>query len=251
MRVHHVIEGDGPLLVLSSSLGSTTAMWEAQAAALRDRFTVVRYDHRGHGLSPVPDGPYRLEDLGRDVLGLLDELGAESAHVGGLSLGGMVAMWLGIHAPERVGRLVLCCTSARLGPPSAWAERAAAVRAGGMEAVADGVLGRWLTPAYADAHPDTVAELRAMLLSTPPDGYAACCAAIEHMDLVADLGRITAPTLVIGGAEDPATPPEHQRLIAGAIPGARLELLSPAAHMAAVERADEVTALIAEHLGAP
>ena len=246
-----VVEGpaDAPVLVLSSSLGATRAMWDRQAAALRDRVRVVRYDHRAHGSSPAPPGPYALGDIAGDVVALLDRLEVERAHVCGLSMGGMVGMWLAEHAPERVDRLVLCCTSAQIGPASLWDERAAAVRAGGMEAIADAVVERWLTPDHAAAHPEDARALRDQLLGADPEGYAACCEAIRDMDVVSRLGDIAAPTLVVGAREDPSTPPEHQERIAAAIRGARLELLSPAAHVAAVERADEVTALIAEHLG--
>ena len=154
--LHHESAGDerAPALVLGCSLGTAAAMWEPQVAALAEHLRVIRYDHRGHGASPVPPGPYEIEDLGRDVLALLDRLGIERASVGGVSLGGMVAMWLGANAPDRVERLVLCCTSAHLPPASAWAERAAAVReAGTTEVVADAVVARWLTPAFAAAHP--------------------------------------------------------------------------------------------------
>jgi 3-oxoadipate enol-lactonase len=245
----HVVEGDGPTLLLGPSLGSTTAMWEPQVAALAEHFRVVRYDHRGHGGSPAPDGPYELADLGGDVLALLDALGVERSHVGGLSLGGMVAMWLAINAPERVDRLALLCTSAKLGPPSMWQERATAVReAGATSVIADAVVERWLTAAYAQAHPDLVASLRAMVASIDPVGYAACCGAIERMDLLDELPGIAAPTLVLAAREDPATPPEHAEAIASRIDGARLEVLDDAAHLANVQHPDTVTALLLDHL---
>ena len=251
--VHYAVDGpeDAPVLLLSGSLGSTLAMWEPQVPALARRFRVIRYDHRGHGASPVPPGPYTIADLAADALRLLDRLGAGRAHVVGLSLGGMVGMWLAANAPERVDRLVLCCTSARLGPPEAWAERAAAVRAGGVAAVAEAVLGRWFTPGFAASHPEAVARARAMLAATPAEGYAACCGAIERMNLEPDLGRIQASTLVIAGADDPSTPPEHARRIAAAVPGARLAILEPGAHLLNVEQAEAVTGRILEHLTAP
>jgi len=251
VALHHVVAGpdDAHVVLMGGSLGATLATWDAQAAALAGQFRVVRFDHRGHGGSPVPPGPYEIADLGRDVLALLDALGAERASYCGLSIGGMAGMWLAAHAPERIDRLALFCTSAHHAPPEAWAERAVAVReAGSTEVVADAVVARWLTPAYAREHPDDVAMLRGMLTSTPPEGYAACCRAIERMDLRRDLPRIQAPTLVVVGAQDPATPPEHGETIAALIPGARLEVLSPSAHNPAVERADDVTALIRAHL---
>jgi len=248
--LHHEISGpeDGPPLLLGGSLGTTLRMWDAQRPLAR-RLRLVAFDHRGHGGSPVPPAPYEIADLGRDVLALMDRLGIERASFCGLSIGGMVGMWLAIHAPERIDRLVLLCTSAHLPPASAWRERAETVlRAGSVEPVADQVLERWLTPAFAERHPDVRLRLRSMLTTTPAEGYAGCCRAIERMDLRELLPRISARTLLVSGSEDPATPPEHQRLIADAVPGARLETVRPAAHLAAVERPEAVNALIEEHL---
>jgi 3-oxoadipate enol-lactonase len=250
--VHHVVEGppDAPALVLLNSLGSSLAMWEPQIEALASRFRVVRFDSRGHGRSPVPAGPYSLADLGTDVIALLDRLGIAHAHLTGLSLGGMTAMWLGIHAPERIDRVVLCCTSAKLGPPGAYAQRAAQVRAEGTASVAQTVVSRWVTPPYAEEHPTEVARLEAMVAATPAEGYASSCEAIETMDIEDDLARITAPTLVIAGAEDPATPPDHGARIAARIPGTRMTVVPHAAHLGNLEQAAEFTALIEGHLGA-
>src|SRR6185437_7912185 len=154
-------------LVLSNSLGSDLSMWDPQAEALAERFRLVRYDTRGHGRSPVPDGPYTIDHAGQDALALLDHLGIERAHWAGLSLGGMTGMWLGINAPERLDRLVLLCTSAQLGPAETWRERAETVRTQGTEAVAEAGVGRWLTERYRDEHPDTAAWLRDMIAATP------------------------------------------------------------------------------------
>ena len=248
--VHHRVDGpsDAPALLMINSLGADLGMWEPQLPALTARFRVIRYDARGHGRSPVPPGRYALDDLGRDALDLLDHLGVVRPHVCGLSLGGMTAMWLAAYAPDRVDRLVLFCTSALLGPPSGWAERAATVRAEGTGAVADAVVARWVTPGYAAAHPEEVRRLREMVAATPAIGYAGACAAIEQMDLRPDLPRITAPTLVVAGADDPATPPEHGAAIAAAIPGARLEVVASAAHLASYEQAETANRLILEAL---
>ena len=253
MRValHREVAGpvDAPVVLLGHSLGTSTRMWDAQVPALAERLRVVRFDHRGQGRSPVPPGPYEIADLAGDIVALMDELGIERAHYCGLSIGAMAGMWLGAHAPERVDRLVLLCTSAHHAPASAWAQRAATVlAAGSTEPVADTVVDRWLTPAFAAAHPDVRAGLRALLIASPPRGYAACCGAIERMDLRGDLPRIAAPALVVGGAGDPATPPDQQELIAERIPGARLELLADAAHLATAEQPQAVTRLILEHL---
>lgn len=237
-----------PGLVFTGSLGTDLTMWGPQAELLKPRFCTLRYDIRGHGSSPVPPGPYSIADLGGDLLALLDRLGIERASLCGLSIGGMISMWVAAHAPERVERLVLCCTSAQLGPPSAWHERAAIVRAEGVGAVADAVLGRWFTAGFAAANPDEVGRLRGILTATPQEGYAGCCEAIAEMDLTPDLPSIAAPTLVIAGEQDPSTPPEHGRRIADLVPGARFEVISPAAHLATVERPDLTTAMILRFL---
>jgi 3-oxoadipate enol-lactonase len=250
MIPHHTATGphDAPVLVLANSLGTSLGMWDAQVGPLSEVFRVVRFDMRGHGLSDVPPAPYAIDDLGRDVLELLDHLDVGRAHVAGVSLGGMVAIWLGIHAPDRVDRLGLICTSARMGPPDLWRARAHTVRKSGTAALADGTMERWFTPAYREGH--DVSRLRDMIASTPDEGYAGCCAVIEHMDQTAGLSSITAPTLVLGGAQDPATPPEeHAAVLAERIPGARLEILDPGAHLLNVERPEDVTRLLLDHLG--
>ena len=248
--LNYTVDGpaDAPVLLLGPSLGTDVRIWAAQVPVLAARWRVVRYDHRGHGHSPVPPGPYQLADLGGDVLALLDRLGAARAHLAGVSLGGMVSMWVAAHAPDRVDRLALVCTSARLGPPRVWAERAAAVRAGGLDLIAEAVLGRWTPAEFARDNPKVVSELRQILMATPPDGYASACAAIETMDLEPDLSRITAPTLVVGGLDDQSIPPAHARRIAAGISGARLALVAGAAHLAPVSRPELVGQLLADFL---
>jgi 3-oxoadipate enol-lactonase len=250
--LHHVIDGpdDGPVLLLGPSLGTSTDVWDRNVAGLAERVRVIRYDHRGQGRSPAPPGPYEIADLGRDVVALLDRLGIERASVGGVSLGGMTAMWLGAHAPERVDRLLPMCTSPYI-PDAPWAERSAAVRgAGSTEPIADGVVANWLTPGYAREHPEAREWLRAQVVASPAEGYASCCGAIERMDLREDLRRIEAPTLVVSAADDPSTPPAHQELIAGLVPGARLAVIPRAAHLANVEHPDFVNELVLSHLDA-
>jgi 3-oxoadipate enol-lactonase len=240
-----------PVLVLGNSLGTTGALWEPQLPVLTRRFRVLRYEHRGHGGSPAPPGPYSLGQLGADVLRVLDEHGVASASYAGISLGGMVGIWLAANAPDRVRSLVACCTSAFLGPPSLWEERAALVRAGGMAAVSGRVVARWFTPGFAARDPAVVAGFAAaMERDVVPEGYAGCCEAIQRMDLRPLLASVTAPALVIAGAEDPATPPWHGAVIASGIPGAALRVIRGAAHLANVSNAAEFTALLTAHLPA-
>jgi 3-oxoadipate enol-lactonase len=250
VELHHTFAGpqDAGVVVLSNSLGTTLAMWEPQAAALARDHRVLRYDLRGHGRSPVPEAPYSIADLGSDLLALLDRNGIARASLFGVSLGGMVSMWVAVHAPERVDRLVLCSTSAVMGPPESWTERAALVRREGTAAVADSVVARWFTPAFAAAQPDVVARIRGQLAATPAEGYAGCCEAIREMDQRPDLPAIAAPTLVIAAEGDPSTPPAHARAIAGLIPGARLEVLDRGAHLVNVEAPDVVNPLVLAHL---
>jgi 3-carboxy-cis,cis-muconate cycloisomerase/3-oxoadipate enol-lactonase len=235
-----------PVLVLGNSMGTTMAMWDDQLPALSGRFRVLRYDHRGHGASEAPPGPYRIEELGRDLLGLLDDLGLERVSFCGLSLGGMIGIWLTANAPERVDRLALCCTSAKI-DPGPYQERAARVRAGGTGSVVAEVVDRWFTPAFRRAAPHQVERAVAMLLATSEEGYAGCCEALAAMDLRAGLPAITAPTLVIAGADDLAIPLARAEAIVAAIPKARLEVVAGAAHLANIEQPEQVTRLLLDH----
>ncbi|MGW5877987.1 bifunctional 3-oxoadipate enol-lactonase/4-carboxymuconolactone decarboxylase PcaDC [Nocardiopsis terrae] len=251
--LHHTVSGpaDAPPLVLAGSLGTTGQMWEPQVEALSTVFRVIRVDLRGHGRSPVPQGPYGMADLGGDILALLDRLGIERAHYAGLSIGGMVGQWLGVNAPERIDRLVLMATSPYMGPAQNWRDRADLARAEGTAALADNVVQRWFTPGYAKEHPHDVTLLRDQIVDTPDEGYAGCCGAIENHDVRGDLHRITAPTLVVAGADDPATPPgDNGALIAERVPGARLVVLPDAAHLLSWSHAAQVNTLITRHLTA-
>jgi 3-oxoadipate enol-lactonase len=242
---------DGPpeatVLVLSNSLGTDLGMWDSQLTDFAKRFRVLRYDSRGHGQSEVTPGPYSIADLGRDALALLDAIGLGRVRFCGLSKGGMVGMWLGSNAPDRIERMVLCNTSAQLGTPELWNPRIELVRRGGMEAVTPSVLERWFTSDFRARAPQAVEKVRRMLLATPPEGYAACCAAIRDMDQREAIRSIRAPALVVAGVHDPATPPSHGREIAGRIPGATLVELE-AAHLSNIEAADQFTAAVLDFL---
>ncbi|TMD82107.1 MAG: 3-oxoadipate enol-lactonase [Chloroflexi bacterium] len=246
------IEGgpDNPVLVLSHAMGASMAMWEPQVERLSRAFRVLRYDHRGHGGSPVPAGPYTIGDIGGDLLRLLDRLGLERISFCGLSLGGMVGLWLAANAPERIDRLVLCCSAPRMLRPEDFAARARQVRSQGMASIADAVIGRWFTPAFASRRPDLVAATRAVFESSPAEGYAATCEALAGMDQRADLPRIVAPTLVIAAEHDQSTPPEQSREMVTRMRDARLLLVAAAAHLANVEQPEAVTEGILDHLTA-
>jgi 3-oxoadipate enol-lactonase len=229
-RIHWRSDGraEAPALVLVGSLGSDHTMWSPVLDGLAQHFRVLRMDTRGHGASDAPPGDYTLAELAGDVLAVADAAGAPRFHYAGVSLGGMIGMWLAAARPERVDRLVLSNTAAEV-DPARFAERIATVRSRGLVAVADGVLERWFTPAFAARGGAHVQAVRRVLLGTRPEGYAGCCAAIRDMALGPLLGRISAPTLVIAGSHDASTTPAQGRAIAAAIPHARyLEL--PGAH---------------------
>jgi 3-oxoadipate enol-lactonase len=250
VAVYAVVTGraDGPVVVLSNSLGSTHRMWDPQLDALEKLFRVVRYDTRGHGASPVPDGPYVIDDLADDLVALLDRLGVERAHLVGLSLGGMTAMRVAARNPDRVDRLTLLCAGAQLPPAAGWIERATTVRAHGSVAVAAAVVERWFTAAFLSVHPDIRATHEAMVAATPAEGYAACCEAIAALDLRDDLAAIVAPTLAIAGADDPATPPAKLAEIVAGVKDGHLRVVPKAAHLANAEQPGIITPAIIEHL---
>ena len=244
-RIRCRIDGDesAPAVVLSNSLGTDLAMWEPQVPALARAFRVVRYDTRGHGMSTATTGPYDVERLGRDVVGVLDGLGIARAHFCGLSLGGITGMWLGVHAPDRLQRLVLANTAARIGPPENWNARIEKVRAGGIAAISQAVLERWFTPAFASAHPDTIGAMRQMMERQPADGYIACCTAVRDMDQRDAIAAIGAPTLVIAGTHDIATPAADGRFLADRIQGAAYTELD-AAHISNIEASPAFTSAL-------
>lgn len=239
---------DASLLLMVSSLGTTLEMWDPQVPALSERFRLLRPDTRGHGGSPVPPAPYSIDDLGRDVLALLDRLELGRVSYCGLSIGGMIGMWLASEAPERVERLALCSTSALLGPKEMWDQRIETVREQGVGALVDSVIGNWFTSPFFETGGEEVEQTRRMLASTPAEGYVGCCVAVRDMDLRSRLGDIRAPTLIISAEGDSSTPPEHGAFIHDSIPGSRFEVIPQAAHLANIERAEEFNRLLLDHL---
>ncbi len=227
-----------PTLVFSNSLGSDLHMWDKVVPLLEHDFRVLRYDTRGHGSSSTPPLPWSMEMLAGDLIALLIALSIERAHFCGLSLGGMVGLWLALHSPERIGRLVLANTAARIGSREMWDARIASVKSQGMAALARGTIDRWLTPQYVRQYPEEAEAICSMVERTPPEGYIGCCGVLRDTDLRSALARIQVPCLVITGTHDPATPPADGRALQSSLHHARyLEL--DAAHLSAWERPAE------------
>ena len=235
-----------PVLVLSNSIGTTLNMWDMQIPDLSKHFRVLRYDTRGHGASGVPVGAYSMDRLGRDVIELLDALNISRVHFCGLSLGGLVGQWLGIHTPDRIDRLILCNTSSFLGPTQHWDSRIASVlQAENMPETAEMFLSHWFPPKMLEANNPVVGAFRAMLLATHPQGLAGCYAAVRDMDMRRTVALIRCPTLVIAGQYDTVTLPSHSELIAAAVPGSRLIIL-PAVHLSNIEYSDAFLSAVLE-----
>ncbi|HVG85068.1 MAG TPA: 3-oxoadipate enol-lactonase [Vicinamibacterales bacterium] len=251
VRLDYLLTGpeDAPALVLSNSLGTDRSLWDAQMDRLGLFYRVLRYDTRGHGASDAPAGDYSLERLGRDVVSLMDRAGLARAHVAGVSLGGITALWLGVHAPDRVDRLVLANTAARIGSVASWADRKRLIETGGLAAIAELTMERWFTATFRSAQPETVARVRARLVAVPVTGYLGCCAALRDADLRVEAGGVGARTLVVTGTHDPATPPADGAFLAEVIPGASLLELD-AAHLTNVECAEAFSDALVAFLAA-
>lgn len=247
--LHYQVEGkeNGPWLVLSNSLGTTLDMWLPQIPTLLEEFRVLRYDTRGHGKSSVPAGPYSVDQLGGDVIALMDHLHIEKAHFCGLSMGGVTGIWLAVNHAHRLDRLALCNTAAQIGTEETWNDRIEKVRKEGMAAVAPAVVDRWFTVDFRRYASAQVEMVREMILSTPPEGYIACCEAIRDMDQRADLSRIHVPTLVVGGRYDLSTPTINVRFLASNIDSCRYIELNTA-HMSNWEVAQSFTQHLANFL---
>lgn len=230
--------GPGPALVLCHALGADRSMWDRQVETLGAQRRIIRFDHRGHGGSEAPPPPYDLADLGGDVIALTDHLGLDRFDFCGISMSGQVGLWLAVNHPDRVGRVALANTGAKIGTEDAWDQRIAAVERGGMEAIADVVVERFYSEAWRATHPRETEEARQTLLAIDPEGYVGCCAAIRDADLRESASSIRSPTLLIGGRHDVSTPPEEQQWLAETIPDAELTILD-AAHLSSVERPEE------------
>jgi len=238
---------NAPVLMLSNSLGTNLHMWDDQAPAWSRQFRLVRYDRRGHGQSSVRKGPYPMERLGRDVLAVIDALGIAKISWCGLSMGGMVGQWLGAHAPTRVNKLILSNTAPYYADKAPWEERIAFVREKGLGALVDANMQRWFTESFRESHPHVIEHMKAIFTDTDVKGYIACCEAIRDMDFRESNPRVKAPTMVIVGAQDPATPPAQGEAIAKAIPGAKIASID-AAHIANMEQPQVYTKTVLNFL---
>jgi 3-oxoadipate enol-lactonase len=249
VRLHYLLEGrpGAPVLVLSNSLGTNLSMWEPQMPALLEKFQVLRYDGRGHGQSSVTPGPYNIAQLAGDVAALMDYLEIGRAHFCGLSMGGMIGMWLGTHLGRRLDRLVLSNTAAKIGTTDGWNARIARVQGEGMAAIVPGVVDVWFTRDFQNYAQLQVGRVRDMLLTSPPQGYVANCAAVRDMDQRDAIAAVAVPTLVIAGRHDTSTPPEAGRFVADKIPGARFVELN-AAHLSNWEVAQAFTSQLLNFL---
>ena len=245
--IRFMVEGpsDGPPILLIHPLGVSLEFWDGLAGALRDRFRVIRFDLRGHGPNGGPAGDYTIEDLGSDALAVLAAAGVSTAHVVGISIGGLVTMWMGVHARAQVRSLFIAQSAARVGTVERWEERRALVRERGVGAVAELAMGTWFTPEFVQSHPGEANRCRQMIAACPSAGYLGCCAVLRDTDLRSALPGITAPTLVLAGERDPSTPRADADLIVAAIPGARLKTLN-SAHMSAIELADDFRNLVVD-----
>jgi 3-oxoadipate enol-lactonase len=238
-----------PVLVFSNSLGTNLGMWDAQTPEMAKKFRVLRYDKRGHGQSSVPPGPYSIAMLGRDVVALLDFLHLDKVDFCGLSIGGQTGMWLGVNAPERLNKLIVSNTAAKLGTAETWKQRIDTVRSAGMRAVALAVIERWFTAAFRAREPAEVARIQAMLETTNVEGYVGCCAAVRDFDYREKLCGIRVPTLVISGTHDPAALAADGRWAAEQVPGAKFVELD-ASHLSNIEACERFTSEISKFLAA-
>ena len=249
LRICYQLSGPetAPLLAFSNSIGADLSMWDSQAASLAREFRILRYDMRGQGKSSVIPGEGTIERFGRDFIGLIDALNLKRVAFCGLSMGGMIGMWLGVNAPERLDALVLCNTAAKIGTEETWNFRISSVRQGGMKSVSGSVIERWFTPEFRAECPAIVDRVRTMLEVSPVEGYVTCCAAIRDMDQTNDISGISIPTLVIAGSEDPATPPQEGRFLVEHIRGSQYVELH-AAHLSNIEEAEEFTSALRSFL---
>jgi 3-oxoadipate enol-lactonase len=251
-RINYELAGpaNAPALVLSNSLGSNFGMWDAQIPDLTKTYRVLRYDTRGHGQSEVTPGSYTFEQLARDVLALADSLNIEKFSFCGLSMGGVTGLWIALHAAQRLHKLVLCSTGAKIGTDDAWNTRIEAVRKAGTKSIAAATMERWFTASFRQREPQTVQRIQQTLENTNTEGYIACCEALRDTDLREEVSGVRTPTLVISATHDPAAPPPEGKFLAKQIPGASYIELD-AAHLANIEQPKQFTQEVSDFLAKP
>jgi len=240
ISVNYTLEGpaNAPVVTMSHSLATDLSMWDPTVPALTGRFRVLRYETRGHGQTEAPKGAYTLDQLADDARALLKSLGIDRTHWVGLSMGGMIGQTLALKAPEIFASLSLCDTSSRI-PAEAktqWADRIKTAETQGMEPLVEPTLARWFTEPFRKSRKDVIDRVATMIRTTPPAGYAGCCAAISALDLTDKIGAIKIPTIAIVGEDDPGTPVAAHKVINERIAGSRLEILKSAAHLSNMEQ---------------
>jgi 3-oxoadipate enol-lactonase len=252
LAVHYHLDGsaDRPALVFSNSLGTDFRIWDRVRARLDGRYRTLCYDKRGHGLTDLTPGPYSIETLGADLIGLMDHLGIEQAVICGLSVGGLIAQEVAARQPARVQALILCDTAHKIGNDAMWNQRIETATGQGIGAMAEAILERWFSSGFHRDRQTELAGWRNLLTRTPAEGYAGVCAALRDADLTAAAGRIGVPTLCLVGEEDGATPPALVEELAGLVPGARFEVIAGAGHLPCIEQPDALAALITGFLEA-
>jgi 3-oxoadipate enol-lactonase len=250
-RLRCLVEGPegAPAIVFLNSLGTDVRMWDPQVEALRSSFRIVRHDSRGHGASDAPKGPYSIELLGGDVVSLLDALEIERVHVCGESMGGLVALWLAANHPERIERAIFASTAVRIGSKDRWDERVRALEEGGMDSIRDMVMGRLLTSSFRERSPEVTERVVATLVSTPPDGYAASCLAVRDADLTNEVGRISAPSLIVVGADDVGISQREAQDLHERIADSELVVLDDASHLCNLEQPERFNQAVLAFLG--
>lgn len=249
-RLHYRIDGDvvdRPWLLFCNSLGTDLGMWDRQVAALSQTYRVLRYDRRGHGQSSTPPGPYALSDLGRDVLALLDALRIDRVHFCGLSIGGLTGQWLAVHAGDRLHKVVLCATAARIGTRESWEARMEAVRKDGLGGLVAATAERWFTPGFIAAEPEMVRGVLDRFAATSPEGYVGCCAALSGADFRGELDRISHPLLAVSGTDDPVCPPSDLQAIAANVQRGR-HVSFPGRHIVNIESSSSFNAVLSDFL---
>ena len=250
-QINYQTFGDAtkPALIFSNSLGTNFKMWQAQIDFFQQDFFVICYDTRGHGASSAPQGPYSIDQLGQDVVNLLDHLNVEKAAFCGISMGGLTGQWLAIHRPERFNQVVVCNTAANIGQEQAWNDRAALVREQGLQPIASTAASRWFTEPFIQSNATVVNNLQNDLAAGSAEGYASCCEALAKADVREQLKDITVPVLVVAGQQDPVTTVVDGQFMVERIANSQLFEIN-ASHISNVELPNEFNQAVKQFIQA-